>query len=73
VIDVQWWHSEYDNQVHAFENEQASRAYAEAVCEHSVPTGKITCTDEGRRCMACLLIVGDMLSQLHGDLAWRAS
>jgi hypothetical protein len=73
MIDIQWWRSEYDGQVHAFRGEQAGRQYGEALCEHSVPNTKITCTDEGRRCMACLLMVGDLLAEAHGDVLWRAS
>jgi hypothetical protein len=72
MVDVQWWRSDYDDQVHAFHHEQASKDYGEALCEHSVPTSKITCTDEGRRCMACLLMVGDLLAEQH-DSTWRAS
>ncbi len=72
MVDVQWWRSDYDDQVHAFSGEQASKDYGEALCEHSVPTAKITCSDEGRRCMACLLMVGDLLAEQH-DATWRAS
>jgi hypothetical protein len=72
MVDVQWWRSDYDDQVHAFAGEQASKEYGEALCEHSVPTSKITCTDEGRRCMACMLMVGDLLADQH-DATWRAS
>ena len=72
MVDVQWWLSGYDSQVHAFHTEQASKDFGEALCEHSVPTWKITCTDEGRRCMACLLLVGDLLAE-RLDASWRAS
>jgi hypothetical protein len=72
MVDVQWWRSDYDDQVHAFATAQASNQYGEALCEHSVPTSKITCTDEGRRCVACLLMVGDLLAEQH-DATWRAS
>lgn len=72
MVDVQWWRSGYDDQVHAFRTEQAGNSYGEALCEHSVPTTKITCTDEGRRCMACLLMVGDLLAERQ-DSNWRAS
>lgn len=76
MIDVHWWRSAYDDQVHAFRAEQASERFAEALCEHSVPAQKITLSDEGRRCMACLLIFGDMLADCHAeqhiDVAWGA-
>jgi len=73
MIDVQWWLSGYDNRVHAFGSEEAGREFGEALCEHSVPNTKITCTDEGTRCQACLLIFGDMLAENLGEVAWRAS
>lgn len=73
MIDIQWWRSDYDGQVHAFRGEQAGREFGEALCEHSVPATMITCTDDGRRCMACLLLAGDLLADFHGDLSWRAS
>jgi hypothetical protein len=72
MVDIQWWLSGYDGQVHAFRTDQASAEFGEAMCEHSVPTSKITCTDEGRRCMACLLLVGDLLAE-RLDATWRAS
>jgi len=73
MVDMQWWLSGYDNRVHAFRAEQASSKYGEALCEHSVPTAKITLTDDGPRCVACLLIFGDMLADTYGDVTWRAS
>lgn len=73
MVEVQWWLSAYDNRVHAFGSEEADRDFGEALCEHSVPNSKITCTDVGERCVACLLIFGDMLAEVHGDGIWRAS
>jgi hypothetical protein len=73
VLDMQWWRSGYDGQVHAFRTEQASSEFGEALCEHSVPNAKITCTDEGPRCVACLLLLGDLLANTYGDATWRAS
>lgn len=73
MLDMQWWRSGYDEQVHAFRGEQASSAFGEALCEHSVPNAKIICTDEGRRCMACLLLLGELLAETYGDAMWRAS
>jgi hypothetical protein len=73
MVDVQWWLSGYDNRVHAFGADEAGRDFGEALCEHSVPNTKITCTDDGERCLACLLIYGDMLADHHGDVNWRAS
>lgn len=73
MLDVQWWRSGYDGQVHAFRTVQASNQFGEALCEHSVPNAKIICTDEGRRCMACLLMVGELLAETQGDATWRAS
>jgi hypothetical protein len=73
MVDVQWWLSGYDNRVHAFGAEEAGRDFGEALCEHSVPNTKITLTDDGERCVACLLIFGDMLAETHGETNWRAS
>jgi len=73
MVDVQWWLSGYDNRVHAFGADEAGRDFGEALCEHSVPNTKIPCTDDGERCLACLLIYGDMLADHHGDVNWRAS
>jgi hypothetical protein len=73
MVDVQWWLSGYDNRVHAFGSAEADRDFGEALCEHSVPNSKITCTDAGERCLACLLIFGDMLAEERGEGVWRAS
>jgi hypothetical protein len=73
MINVQWWRSGYDDQVHAFDQEQAGRDFGQALCEHCVPNARITRTDRGRRCVACLLMVGDLLVTDHGDARWRAS
>jgi hypothetical protein len=73
MVDVQWWLSGYDDRVHAFGADEAGRDFGEALCEHSVPNTKITCTDDGERCLACLLIFGDMLADANGDANWRAS
>jgi hypothetical protein len=73
MVDVQWWRSAYDNRVHAFGNEEAGRDFGEALCEHSVPNSKIQCTDDGERCIACLLIFGDLLADTLPDAVWRAS
>jgi hypothetical protein len=71
--DVQWWKSGYDDRVHAFGSDEAGRDFGEALCEHSVPNDKITCTHDGERCLACLLIYGDMLADSYGEANWRAS
>lgn len=73
MIEVQWWRSEYDGQVHGFPQEEVQHDFVEALCEHSAPNSKITMTHDGAKCVACLLIFGDMLSEVHGDLSWRAS
>jgi hypothetical protein len=72
MVGIQWWLSGYDSQVHAFPAGQAGQEYGAALCDHSVPNSKITCTDEGRRCMACMLMVGDLLAE-QLDPTWRAS
>ena len=71
MCEVHWWKSGYDERIHAFAAEQSSGTFAEAVCEHSVPVGKITRAAEGSHCMPCQLIVGTRLADLHGDPSWR--
>lgn len=73
MIDIQWWRSGYDDQIHAFRAVKVGQTFSEALCEHSVPTSKITPTDQGRRCIACLLVAGDLLSTTQDDPLWRAS
>jgi hypothetical protein len=60
-----WQRSGYDGQVHAFERAARAAGFAEAVCSHSVPVGKLVSGGEGTRCFACLLIVGDHLAEYH--------
>jgi len=64
-----WMVSAYDGKTHAFLGER--RDFAEALCEHSVPSEKLR-VGEAVRCFACLLIWGDMLAERGGDAAWRA-
>ena len=73
MIDIQWWRSGYDDQVHAFRGTPLGQTFGEALCDHSVPTTLINREDQGRRCIACLLMVGDLLATSNGDAMWRAS
>ncbi len=73
MIDIQWWRSGYDDQVHAFRGARLGQNFGEALCDHSVPNSLITREDQGRRCIACLLMVGDLLATAKGDAMWRAS
>lgn len=68
-MSVRWCLSQWDNQVHAFPEDQRSPSYSEALCEHSAPNTRITRTDKGARCVACLLIHGDALADRLGDAA----
>lgn len=76
MINVHWWRSGYDDRVHVFLAEQATERYAEALCDHTVPSDLLTLTDEGTRCVACVLILGDMLADEHEakniNIAWGA-
>jgi len=73
MIDIQWWRSGYDDQVHAFGESRVGQDFGQALCDHSVPNSKIARDDRGRRCVACLLIAGDMIATAQGDALWRAS
>jgi hypothetical protein len=59
--------------VHAFRGARVGQTFGEALCDHSVPNSKIARDDQGRRCIACLLMVGDLLAVAQGDALWRAS
>ncbi|MDQ3402103.1 MAG: hypothetical protein M3548_01740 [Actinomycetota bacterium] len=57
------WHlSGYDERVHAFPADEPPASFVEAACAHNVPFGRITRSHEGRRCLPCLLIIGDRLA-----------
>lgn len=73
MVEIQWWRSGYDDQVHAFGGSRLGQSFSAALCDHSVPNSLITREDQGRRCIACLLMVGDMLATAKGDALWRAS
>jgi hypothetical protein len=60
-----WQLSGYDKRVHAFVHPDQVAAFVEAACSHSVPCDRVTLADEGARCLACLLIVGDHLADHH--------
>lgn len=66
---VRWYLSQWDNQVHAFPEEQESASYSEAICEHTAPNTRVIHTDRGVRCVACLLIHGDELADRLRDAA----
>lgn len=70
-MNLDWLLSTYDQQVHAFPTEQDSAVYRAAKCDHTAPTTRVINTDEGRKCIACLVIVGDELAQKLGDSVWR--
>ncbi|NUT48595.1 MAG: hypothetical protein HOV94_15000 [Saccharothrix sp.] len=63
-----WWHSGYDRLCHAFSVDQASEAYFEAVCAHSVPPDLVVRSPSGTFCVSCLVGVGSALSD---DERWR--
>jgi hypothetical protein len=63
---VEWWVSHYDQWVHAYR--ARGEIYSEAVCTHTTMSSKLT-DDDGTavRCMACVLIVGDELTEHHAE------
>lgn len=71
VEDLNWFKSRYDRHVHAFPRKQRSNAHAEAVCTHTIPKDRILRSEDGRKCLACLLIVGDRLAERQGSVSWR--
>lgn len=69
--EPRWFLSRYDDKVHAFEIDQSSPCFSEALCSHTAPNTRVICTDAGERCLACLLIHGDRLADRQGDPSWR--
>ncbi|MGH3864322.1 hypothetical protein [Actinokineospora sp.] len=67
--DLLWCKSRYDKRVHAFPHGQAGEHW-EAVCTHSVPMAKLVRTEDGAKCLACVLIIGDHLARKRGDSRW---
>ncbi|MCE6994446.1 hypothetical protein LZG04_06440 [Saccharothrix sp. S26] len=63
-----WWHSGYDRLCHAFSTRQASAAYFEAACTHSVPPEYVVRERSGTLCVPCLVEVGSTMEEDH---AWR--
>ncbi|MGQ0838893.1 hypothetical protein [Actinokineospora sp.] len=43
-----------------------------AECSHTAPNTRVMCADDGPRCLACQLIVGDRLADRRGDPTWRS-
>ncbi|GAA0215625.1 hypothetical protein GCM10010492_11800 [Saccharothrix mutabilis subsp. mutabilis] len=67
-----WWHSGYDSLCHAFSPVQASEAYFEAACTHSVPPDKLVRDTQGALCMSCLIKVGsEMPTEDCRASTWR--
>lgn len=75
---VAWLVSGYDLREHAFQATAEGDQFLQALCEHTVPPDKVTDQSDGTdlkmaRCMACLLILGDMIAdQQQGDERWRS-
>jgi hypothetical protein len=52
--------------VHAFR--ELGEIASEAICQHCTPTSRLTHpTDNDRRCLGCLLVHGDTLTDRLGD------
>ncbi|HET9142983.1 TauD/TfdA family dioxygenase [Actinophytocola sp.] len=67
---ITWLLSPWDHLVHAFRVEKIGEVVAEALCEHSATASRLTDQD-GRRCLACLLLHGDDLAGRHGEMTTR--
>lgn len=66
--DLIWLKSPWDHTVHAFRPDMVGEMTAEALCSHSALTGRlIEPGDVDRRCLACLLLHGDVLADRLGD------
>jgi hypothetical protein len=68
-----WWHSRYDDQVHAFPLAQITevgRRMLAARCRHATPRDLIVDTADGMRCFRCLLLVDAAESPARGTPAW---
>jgi hypothetical protein len=63
---ITWLLSPWDHRVHAFRDEKIGEVVAEALCEHSATASRLT-NQDGRRCLACLLLHGDDLATLQGE------
>lgn len=64
---IAWLLSPWDHLVHAFRDDKIGEIVAEALCDHSATTSRLT-NQDGRRCLACLLLHGDDLANLHGEM-----
>ncbi|WP_043722213.1 hypothetical protein [Kutzneria sp. 744] len=68
-----WWHSRYDDQVHAFPLAQitqvGSRTLA-ARCSHSAHRDLILDTADGMRCFRCVLLVNCPESPARATPIW---
>lgn len=69
--DLDWFMSRYDGRAHAFPRKGRAAAHAEAVCTHTIPRDRVLRSEDGRKCLACLLIVGDRLADRQGSVSWR--
>ena len=65
-----WRVSPWDHQLHAFH--EFGSVVSAALCEHSARTSALA-EGEGRRCMACLLLLGDAIADRLGSrVEWRS-
>jgi hypothetical protein len=62
--EVTWMTSGYDLLEHAFE--RLGDPFSQALCEHSVPTGRLSDL-AAARCITCVLVYGHLLTEHYGD------
>jgi hypothetical protein len=68
-----WWHSQYDDQVHAFplaQITQVGRGMLAARCDHSAHRDLIVDTAAGMRCFRCVLLVNCPESPARATPIW---
>ena len=63
---ITWLLSPWYHLVHAFPDGKIGEVVAEALCEHSALASRLS-DEDGRKCLACLLLHGDELAARHGD------
>lgn len=69
--DLRWLASPYDGLIHAFPSGEFD-VTAEAMCTHSVPSKRLApFTINSCMCVACMLVVGDLIADRVRDPSWR--
>lgn len=71
ISRLAWLISGHDFRIHAFYDANPAGRFMEALCQHSVQPKRVVDPTETaltpQRCMACQLILGEILGSLLGD------